>query len=293
MDEIEGEVFALAAAFILDTIFGLPDRDGDGMRDYWETLYGLNNTTNDAALDPDEDGRTNLEEFNDGTDPNADDWRGPQQWASFSITVDTGGFNGGFALDSDSDGMPDWWEVQYGLSTNVNDSAGNPDGDGLTNIEEYNSGTLPNVFDWPRDQIAMSVVFIVDTGGQFTDSDFDGLPNWWERRYFGHDTNAIAVFDLDLDNLTNAEEYEAGTDPTNKASFFGICDLQKIAGGASGMTVIWYSVPSRSYTVCRSSAPGSGFIPVASNIVATPPLNTYTDSAPASAKAYYLIKTGL
>ena len=46
------------------------DSDGDGMTDDWERKYGLNpQDPSDAALDSDEDGFTNLQEFQDGTDP--------------------------------------------------------------------------------------------------------------------------------------------------------------------------------------------------------------------------------
>ena len=40
-------------------------------------------------------------------------------------------------LDSDGDGMPDVWERSHGLDPGRNDSAGDRDHDGFTNIEEY------------------------------------------------------------------------------------------------------------------------------------------------------------
>ncbi|MCD6108630.1 MAG: hypothetical protein J7J89_04070, partial [Thermoplasmata archaeon] len=46
--------------------------------------------------------------------------------------------------DTDSDGMPDKWEIDYNLDpTDPNDASSDPDNDGYTNIEEYQNGTNP------------------------------------------------------------------------------------------------------------------------------------------------------
>ncbi|MGI9242647.1 MAG: type I secretion C-terminal target domain-containing protein, partial [Verrucomicrobiales bacterium] len=48
--------------------------------------------------------------------------------------------------DADSDGMPDWWEDYYGLNRNsATDASGDLDGDGLTNLQEFQGGTDPLV----------------------------------------------------------------------------------------------------------------------------------------------------
>ena len=50
-------------------------------------------------------------------------------------------------VDTDNDGMPDEWEVEYGLDpTDANDNSLDTDGDGYTNIEEWLNGTDPTRF---------------------------------------------------------------------------------------------------------------------------------------------------
>jgi len=78
--------------------------------------------------------------------------------ASVTLTVDDG--DGGTAVltwtitvgfvDDDADGMPDSWETANGLDpTDPTDATGDPDADGLTNLDEYLGGTDPNAYDGP------------------------------------------------------------------------------------------------------------------------------------------------
>ena len=45
--------------------------------------------------------------------------------------------------DSDHDGMPDLWEASYNLAVGTNDGRGDADGDGLSNLHEYQLRTNP------------------------------------------------------------------------------------------------------------------------------------------------------
>lgn len=120
------------------------------------------------------------------------------------------------------------------------------------------------------------------------DSNADGLPDWWETRYFGGRTNADPGADNDGDHAINHDEYGANTDPTNGASFFA---LSRIAPVGGEMLVQWYSVTGKVYTVAgvagQPDAPGYGVI--ASNIPATPPLNTWTNRGGVAGPQFYRI----
>jgi PKD repeat protein len=61
--------------------------------------------------------------------------------------------------DADGDGMADEWEVDNGLDpTDPSDAGDDPDGDGVTNLDEFLDGTDPNSFDGPTAPIAVAPV---------------------------------------------------------------------------------------------------------------------------------------
>ena len=145
--------------------------------------------------------------------------------------------------DEDSDGIPDAWEIQYGLEPGANDASGDPDRDGYTNLEEYQKNTDPltpdNTADadndgmWDRweslngldpnvddsaghadsDGLTNLMEFIAGTKPGQADSDSDGMPDDWE---IAHSLNPLlddSNQDADGDGLTNIGEYQNTTDP--------------------------------------------------------------------------------
>ena len=214
------------------------DTDYDHIWDGWEVHFLLNPLDiGDAAFDLDSDGfdadwngtleiperHTNLDEFRADTHP-----RDP---------------------DTDGDGMPDGWEVLYGLQpVNASDADDDTDADGLVNRLEYNNtaagsgylevdgrtGTQPQLNDTDDDGLSDGAELLVWlTDPSWNDTDFDGMPDGWEVGYGLDPTNASdADYDTDRDgfdvnwngtlepgeNFTNLMEYLAGTDPTRADS---------------------------------------------------------------------------
>ena len=64
-----------------------------------------------------------------------------------TIDTDGDGIGNNSDNDDDDDGMPDAWEIVNHLDPLVNDAAGDPDGDGISNLKEYQEGTGPYTFE--------------------------------------------------------------------------------------------------------------------------------------------------
>lgn len=124
--------------------------------------------------------------------------------------------------DFDEDGIPDSWEQFYGLDPfSAADAELDPDGDDLTNYNEWRYRGDPNNSDTDADGIDDGEEVRNGTSPNIpdfpdrTDSDGDGMPDAWEIKY-GLDPNsaADAGFDADGDGLTNLEEWQHGANPT-------------------------------------------------------------------------------
>ena len=100
------------------------DTDGDGLSLYQEYLY----LTDPTRADTDGDGVSDGEEVEAETNPRG---RGSE--------------------DKDGDGMPDKWEMTYGLNQFLDDRSADRDGDGLSNRWEYLYGLDPTVADTDGD----------------------------------------------------------------------------------------------------------------------------------------------
>lgn len=138
------------------------DSDGDGMSDRFEERYGLVIGVDDSGGDPDDDGLTNLEEYEAGTSPLDADTDG-DGLSDFEEVQD--GITDPTRADTDEDGMPDGWETANGLDpADGNDADGDADGDGRSNLEEYQLGSDPRVDDVPPVLTAPADIGVDATG---------------------------------------------------------------------------------------------------------------------------------
>ncbi|MDM8548892.1 carboxypeptidase regulatory-like domain-containing protein [Desulfobacterales bacterium HSG2] len=177
-----------------------PDSDNDGVADTEDAF------PNDPNEQVDTDG--------DGTGNNAD-------------------------TDDDNDGMPDAWEVEYGLNPLADDASEDKDGDDFSNLKEYEQNTDPTD---PDDPGAAPADFdgdgVADTEDAFpnnpneqadtdgdgtgnnadTDDDNDGMPDAWEAEYGLNPLADDASEDSDGDEYSNLREYEGETDPNDSDS---------------------------------------------------------------------------
>ncbi|AKC81758.1 hypothetical protein IMCC26134_01345 [Verrucomicrobia bacterium IMCC26134] len=133
--------------------------------------------TKSGTADPDSDGFTNAAEYTGGSNP--------------TVTAS-------IPSDVDGDGLPDNWEISY-FGNLAQSAAADPDADGATNLQEYNAGSVPN------------------SNSSYPDTDFDGLNDAWEIRYFGNLDSGLSD-DPDDDGYDNYTEQFAGTNPADYRS---------------------------------------------------------------------------
>jgi len=179
------------------------DLDGAGLPDWWE-IHWFGNTAQAAAGDYDRDGLSNLQEYNLAMSTNLLAALNPAHY------------------DSDADGMDDLWEYErfiggLGLNPTTNDAAGDLDGEGLSNIREYNGmDQLPRITQDPKAAVGIATTNIISTdalNAMDVDTDNDGLIDSFEAAWYDpagginpRGTNDNKAADSDHDGLPHYRE---------------------------------------------------------------------------------------
>lgn len=162
----------------------MTDSDGDSIPDALEEFFALDKfDPEDASLDPNNTGWSNLERYLAGQD-----LRNPldplQNW--------------------NSDAIPNVWKIRYGFDLfDLDLGYADPDEDGMANLMEYLQGTNPVVPDGGEDAdgdgLNEAQELLLGTNPQAADTDENGVADGDE--------------DYDHDGLSNALELSLGTNP--------------------------------------------------------------------------------
>ena len=227
------------------------DWDLDGLPKSWENTFSLNDQDNGSQNpnsgpggDPDNDGLTNLQEFNLGTNPKLTDSDGdgvadgieltkgsdPLNPSSYLVSVSgilvysgeqtSGSFiiqaqeNGGQVARSIYVAGPDFIFTDLPtLKTFTFLAFKDATGDGAYDCgEAISSSTQGIALTGPLSGLEISLVD--PTPGPTCDSDADGIPDLWEQ---GHGLDPFsgsdAFSDQDGDGFTNLQEFQYGLDP--------------------------------------------------------------------------------
>ncbi len=133
--------------------------------------------------------------------------------------------------DTDSDGLPDAWELEW-FGDLTQNGAGDRDGDGLTNLEEFQNYTDPTQADMDKDGLTdREEIKTHLTDPARADTDNEGLKDGDEINL--HHTNPLLP-DSDYDGASDAAEIAAGTNPNDPPPQFTQIKVEQFTGGDPG-----------------------------------------------------------
>ncbi len=236
------------------------DFDQDGLTNLQEYQLG----TNIFQPDTDGDGLTDKQEVDGGTDPTNADTDGDGLLDGQELALGTNPHK----VDTDGDGLPDGVEVALGLnplrtdsnSNGVPDGAEDSDGDGISNLDEVAEHLDPGNPDTDGDGIKDGEEVVPGADGFITDplkkdTDGDGMWDGFEAHFGLNPLDpSDAGADPDGDGLTNLQEFQLGTDPHNADRVPPTVVSVDPADGATG-------VPVNAAVIIRFSEPMRGDVP--------------------------------
>lgn len=223
------------------------DADADGMDDRWESWHGLGA----AGADPDNDGFTNVQEFQRGSHPGVwnrplfalagafNDWNAGANPLTYfwhnKWHIDLLFRNGATGLFKFTDGT---WTNNWGDNSAPDGVA---DSGGANFSISFNQGSGVYRFQFNEASSAYQVTF--DT----TDADADGLQDAWATYYGLSGTNASASADPDSDGINNIAELRRWSSPivVDRMSLVGSAGVLNWEPDASVSRMTWSDARQR------------------------------------------------
>lgn len=145
----------------------------------------------------------------------------------------------------------------------------------------YNEYVIPNVI------TGAFPGAIFNLGNQYmspVDADGDRISDFWTSNYFS-DAVFSPTNDDDEDGQLNRDEYIAGTNPTDPASFFSVNMKTEESGGSPEFIIRWNPAPGRVYNVLWTPMLGGEFQSLETGIQY--PQSSYTDIVHAAESSGY------
>lgn len=112
--------------------------------------------------------------------------------------------------DFDGDGIPNYWEEQYGLNpNNPNDATNHPPGDRLTYLQKYLYGLNPLTTDTDGDGISdYDEIFIYHSNPLSANTAGDGIPDGWKAQHGLNPLVSDANNDAGFDGVSYLQVYQ-------------------------------------------------------------------------------------
>jgi hypothetical protein len=157
--------------------------------------------------------------------------------------------------DADGDGLDDLWETAN-FGNLAQTASGDPDSDGLTNLQENSAGTNPTTSDTDGDGLSDRAELVTHlTDPKKADTDFDGLTDGSEVNTHGTNPNDT---DTDDDDYPDGVEVANGTNPANPASYPLLSSAGRpLVGGDAGEGLDLDGTFPYAFNVGTNGAPGS------------------------------------
>jgi hypothetical protein len=168
----------------------------------------------------------------------------------------------GVGVDTDGDGIPDSWMIQYfghptGQASDQSFAWNDPAGDGLSNLQKYQLGISPLVWDnlhfigcqyLADGRLSLSV--FGQAGHNYTLLASTNLVDWVPILSFACTNGAMDVFDADVTNFS-ARFYRLAPPTAVSGLKLGLGSAQPVS--SNGLDLVLFSLPGLEYRIDASS----------------------------------------